>query len=180
MANASPSVIHQVATRRTDWVKPIEHYTVVEQFGANVVTTEGSTWRDHRKVSSGSFNEKSNALVWKESIRQAQEMMNAWGRREGNLVDGGMWVDDAYPDAATTSLHIISRSGFGVKLLWPEETLADGEELEEGYEKFTSLEPMEQHTMTFKESMHTMLRDFIWLGIFSKHSLSGLHPRDQL
>ncbi|KAL8866239.1 MAG: hypothetical protein Q9174_006418, partial [Haloplaca sp. 1 TL-2023] len=151
MANASPSVIHQVATRRTDWMKPIEHYSVVEQFGANVITTEGSTWRDHRKVSSGSFTEKSNALVWKESIRQAQQMMKAWSRREANQIDGAMWVGDAYPDAATTSLHIISRSGFGVKLLWPEETLAEGEELEEGYEKFTSVEPMGQHSMTFKE-----------------------------
>ncbi|KAI4257867.1 MAG: hypothetical protein LQ352_001453 [Teloschistes flavicans] len=125
LANASPSVIHQIATRRTDWVKPIEHYAVVEQFGPNVVTTEGSTWREHRKITSGSFNEKSNAVVWKESIRQAQQMIKAWARRNSNGADSAMEVGDVYPDAATTSMHIIGRSGFGVKLLWP------GEELEE-------------------------------------------------
>ncbi|KAL8737513.1 MAG: hypothetical protein Q9181_001613 [Wetmoreana brouardii] len=174
MANASPSVIHQIATRRTDWVKPIEHYSVVEQFGANVLTTEGSTWRDHRKVSSGSFNERSNAVVWKESIRQAQQMIKSWSRREGNNEEKGMWVHDVYPDAATTSLHIISRSGFGVKLLWPGEELGDGNEVEDGYERFTSHVPMGGHTMTFKESMKTMLKDIIWMGLFTKKWLERL------
>ncbi|KAL8806255.1 MAG: hypothetical protein Q9200_005103 [Gallowayella weberi] len=155
MANASPAVIHQIATRRSEWVKPIEHYS-----------------RDHRKVSSASFNERSNAVVWKESIRQAGEMVKAWGRREGNS-EHSMWVGDIYPDAATTSLHIISRSGFGVKLLWPGEEHEDGE-VQEGYEKFSSHEPMAGHTMTFKQSMHTMLRDVIWMGVFSKTTLEKL------
>ena len=146
MANASPSVVHQIATRRLDWVKPIEHYSVVEHFGPNVVTTEGSTWRDHRRVSSGGFNEKSNAVVWKESIRQAGEMVKAWGRRKGNSEDL-MWVGDVYPDAATTSLHVISRSGFGVRLLWPGEEMDKEESLEDGYEQFTSHEPVSGHTM---------------------------------
>ncbi|KAI4202259.1 MAG: hypothetical protein LQ350_002643 [Teloschistes chrysophthalmus] len=169
LANASPSVIHQIATRRTDWVKPIEHYSVVEQFGSNVITTEGSTWRDHRKITSGSFNEKSNAVVWKESIRQAQEMIKTWVRRDGNGEDGAMWVKDVYPDAATTSMHIISRSGFGVKLLWPgEESEVEDEAEAGGYERFSSHEPKGEYTMTFKESMHTILRDVIWMGLFSR------------
>ncbi|KAL8756235.1 MAG: hypothetical protein Q9199_003085, partial [Rusavskia elegans] len=172
MANASPNVIHQIATRRTEWVKPIEHYSVVEHFGPNVVTTEGSTWRDHRRVSNTSFNERSNAVVWKESIRQSGEMVKAWGRRVGNSNEV-MWIEDVYPDVATTSLHIISRSGFGVKLLWSGEEQVN-EEVEEGYEKFSSHEPMGKHTMTFKESLHTMLRDFVWMGVFSKSTLKKL------
>lgn len=170
MGNASPTVIHQIATRRTDWVKPIEHYSVVEHFGPNVVSTEGSTWRDHRRVSNAGFNERSNAVVWKESIRQAGEMVKAWGGRVGNS-EAVMWIADVYPDAATASLHIISRSGFGVKLLWPGEEQVEGE-VEEGYERFSSHEPMGTHTMTFKESLHTMLRDFVWMGVFSKSTLS--------
>ncbi|KAI4239524.1 MAG: hypothetical protein LQ349_000284 [Xanthoria aureola] len=172
MGNASPTVIHQIATRRTEWVKPIEHYGVVEHFGPNVVSTEGSTWRDHRRVSNASFNERSNAVVWKESIRQAGEMVKAWGGRVGNSQEV-MWIADVYPDAATASLHIISRSGFGVKLLWPGEEQVEGE-VEEGYEKFSSHEPMGAHTMTFKESLHTMLRDFVWMGVFSKSTLKKL------
>ncbi|KAI4105196.1 MAG: hypothetical protein LQ339_003527 [Xanthoria mediterranea] len=172
MGNASPTVIHQIAARRTDWVKPIEHYGVVEHFGPNVVSTEGSTWRDHRRVSNTSFNERSNAVVWKESIRQAGEMVKAWGGRVGNSQEV-MWIADVYPDAATASLHIISRSGFGVKLLWPGEEQVEGE-VEEGYEKFSSHEPMGTHTMTFKESLHTMLRDFVWMGVFSKSTLKKL------
>ncbi|KAL8665759.1 MAG: hypothetical protein Q9202_002069, partial [Teloschistes flavicans] len=181
LANASPSVIHQIATRRTDWVKPIEHYAVVEQFGPNVVTTEGSTWREHRKITSGSFNEKSNAVVWKESIRQAQQMIKAWARRNSNGADSAMGVGDVYPDAATTSMHIIGRSGFGVKLLWPGEELEGEDEAEAeggGYEKFSSHDPRGRYTMTFKESMHTMLRGVIWMGLFSRKWSERL-PLDQ-
>lgn len=181
LANASPSVIHQIATRRTDWVKPIEHYAVVEQFGPNVVTTEGSTWREHRKITSGSFNEKSNAVVWKESIRQAQQMIKAWARRNSNGADSAMEVGDVYPDAATTSMHIIGRSGFGVKLLWPGEELEGEDEAEAeggGYEKFSSHEPRGRYTMTFKESMHTMLRGVIWMGLFSRKWSGRLYLSD--
>ncbi|KAI4143633.1 MAG: hypothetical protein L6R39_004502, partial [Caloplaca ligustica] len=160
LANASPTLIHQIALRRNDFVKPIEHYSVVEHFGPNLITTEGSTWRDHRKVSSGAFNEKSNAVVWSESIRQAGEMIKAWKRREGVADDGGngkkeeaMWLKDVYPDAATTSLHIISRSGFGVRLLWDGEEMKDGKRVEEEYERFTSHMPKGGHTMTFKEKI---------------------------
>ncbi|KAL9058035.1 MAG: hypothetical protein Q9206_002099, partial [Seirophora lacunosa] len=179
MANASPTLIHQIATRRTDWVKPVEHYSVIEHFGPNVVTTEGSTWRDHRKVSSGAFNERSNAVVWRESKRQAEEMISVWGRREGNTSDvaegkAGMWVGNVYPDAATTSLHVISRTGFGVRLLWEGEEMEEGEKVEEGYERFTSHVPTRGHTMTFKESIHTMLRDVIWMGLFSRGMLKKL------
>ena len=82
-----------------------------------------------------------------------------------------MWIGNMYPDAATTSLHIISRSGFGVKLRWPGEEQVDGE-LEDGYEKFSSHQAMGKHTMTFEESLHTMLRDVIWMGVFSLSTLS--------
>lgn len=50
--------------------------------------------------------------------------------------------------------------------------MAEGEEVEEGYEGFTSHVPMSGHTMTFKESMKTMLRDFIWMALFSQGMLS--------
>lgn len=108
-------------------------------------------------------------MVWRESVRQAGEMIKAWGRRQGKDGKGGMWVSDVYPDAATTSLHIISTSGFGVSLLWEGEEM---KEVEEGYEMFTSHTPRGGHTMTFKESMHTMLRDFVWMGLFSRGVLS--------
>ncbi|KAL8929261.1 MAG: hypothetical protein Q9208_001344 [Pyrenodesmia sp. 3 TL-2023] len=174
LANASPTLIHQIALRRTDWIKPVEHYAVVEPFGPNVLTTEGSTWRDHRKVTSGAFNERSNAVVWKESVKQAEEMIKAWGRRNDGDGKGGMWVKDVYPDAATASLHIISRSGFGVRLLWEGEEMGAGETVEKGYERFTSHTPTGEHTMAFKESMRTMLRGFIWMGVFSKATLKRL------
>lgn len=121
--------------------------------------------------------------MWRESKRQAEEMMSVWGRREGNTSDvaegkAGMWVGNVYPDAATTSLHVISRTGFGVRLLWEGEEMEEGEKVEEGYERFTSHVPTRGHTMTFKESIHTMLRDVIWMGLFSRGMLSMFlhHP----
>ena len=175
-AIASPSTIHQIATRRTDFIKPVEHYHVVEIFGRNVLTSEGATWRDHRKVTSTSFNEKSNALVWKESLYQAEKMVEAW-RRDGRDDKEGAYVQDLYRHAATTSLHVVSRSGFGVRLLWPgeEEKEVSKDEGNE-YSAFSCQEPRKGYTMNFKESLGFMLGHIIWMAVLPKWMLSRSSP----
>jgi cytochrome P450 len=50
-------------------------------YGRNVVTTEGLTWRLHRKITSRPFSEKNNLLVHEESVRQASQMFASWEKR---------------------------------------------------------------------------------------------------
>ena len=55
-----------------DAVEPLEVY------GRNVLTTEGSRWRHHRKIISKSFTEKNYELVFEESVRQVKGIMEMW------------------------------------------------------------------------------------------------------
>jgi len=60
---ADPDVITQITNRRNDFPKPTQMYKAVDIFGKNVVSTEGSVWRQHRKITSVPFTEANNRLV---------------------------------------------------------------------------------------------------------------------
>lgn len=51
---------------------------VLDIYGRNVITSEGATWRLHRKITSRPFSERNNQLVHEESVRQALQMMESW------------------------------------------------------------------------------------------------------
>ena len=113
---ADASAISQITTRRNDFPKPIKMYGSIDLFGKNVVTTEGQIWRHHRKITSPPFTEKNNHMVWAESIHQAQAMVKSWVGESGDAAKTTTKVAD---DTMRLSLHVISRAGFGVRLLWP-------------------------------------------------------------
>lgn len=112
-----PAVISQITTRRNDFPKPIHQYQAVDVYGKNVVSTEGATWRLHRKATSPPFTEKNNVLVWEESIRQAQAMLKSWVGKDGK---GGRTTDRIMDDTMRLSLNVISAAGFGRTMEWPE------------------------------------------------------------
>jgi cytochrome P450 len=113
---ADPAVITQITTRRNDFPKPTAIYRSLDIYGKNVVTTEGSYWRQHRKATSPPFTEKNNHLVWAESIDQARDMLASWVGPDGQ---GHNLVDRVMDDTMRLSLYVISRAGFGRKLQWP-------------------------------------------------------------
>jgi cytochrome P450 len=88
----------------------------VDLFGKNVVSTEGGVWRQHRKITSPPFTEKNNHLVWAESLHQAQSMVESWVGIDGAR---NKTIGKVADDTMRLSLHVISRAGFGVRLLWP-------------------------------------------------------------
>ncbi|PSK46371.1 hypothetical protein B9Z65_5339 [Elsinoe australis] len=146
---ADADAISQIATRRNDFPKPIHLYTSVDIFGKNVVSTEGSIWRHHRKITSPPFTEKNNHMVWQESLHQAQSMISAWfqnGKKESGP------VVDVPAAAMRLSLHVISRAGFGVRLHWPHEEMQM---------KGRVGEVPEGHTMTYKDALSTLLENIL-------------------
>ncbi|KAJ9603584.1 cytochrome P450 [Cladophialophora chaetospira] len=116
MHTADPAVISQITTRRNDFPKPTAIYRSLDIYGKNVVSTEGSIWRQHRKATSPPFTEKNNHLVWTESLDQASDMLASWVGPDGN---GNITVDRVMDDTMRLSLYVISRAGFGRKLDWP-------------------------------------------------------------
>ena len=151
---SNPAAIMQITTRRNDFLKPVEIYGVVDIFGNSILSSEGDNWKRHRKIVAPAFSEKSNALVWKESLKQANGMLNFWTNLEGNS-PGCMKVKDTALDTALMTLHVISGAGFGVRQVW------DGEnEKQLGNQTiagFNTTNLRHNHTLTFKYSLNTLL-----------------------
>lgn len=146
----------QIVTRRNDFPKPIEIYGSVDLFGKNVVSTEGSVWRHHRKITAPPFTEKNNHLVWQESLHQAQSMMASLvGKKSENKGS----VSNIAAATMRLSLHVISRAGFGVRLLWPHEEVE---------EKGRAGVLPEGHTMTYKDALSTLLENIIAVMLLPK------------
>ena len=162
---ADADVISQIVARRNDFPKPTEIYKSLDIFGKNVVTTEGSIWRHHRKITSPPFTEKNNHLVWTESLYQAQSMLTGWTGRDGNK-ERTIWT--VADDAMRLSLHVISRAGFGVRLEWPHE--------EKG-----NAEAPPGHTLTYQQALGALLDNILWVVIaprwFLKYSPLQVHKQ---
>jgi cytochrome P450 len=166
---SNPGAIIQMTTRRNDFLKPVEIYGIVDIFGRSMLSSEGDEWKRHRKVVAPAFSDRSNALVWKESLRQATAMLNSWSNLAGNSPQS-MKIKDTAPDTALMTLHVISGAGFGVRQVW------DGEDEKQLGMKaipgFNTKTLKDNHEMAFKDSLSTLLRGIIWMAIFPTWVLS--------
>ncbi|KAF2083231.1 cytochrome P450 monooxygenase-like protein [Saccharata proteae CBS 121410] len=155
---ADAEAVADICARRTDFQKPLERYGNVQLYGHNVVVSEGPTWRRHRKITAPSFSEKNNIIVWGESLRQAQSLLVHW--------EATKTVANAESDMMSLSLHIISKAGFGIQVLWPHEECSAKEEEVNGH--FSSTKPSPGHSMSYKEAMSKLMKNVIWIPIMPK------------
>lgn len=77
---SDPSVIGEVIHRRTDFRRNMEQFAVVDVYGKNLSTVDDDEWKKHRKITAITFTEKNNELVWRQSLAQAQGMLQYWLR----------------------------------------------------------------------------------------------------
>jgi len=167
---ATPEAIHQITQRRDAFPKPLESYRILDIYGRSIISTEGTEWKMHRKVTSPGFNEKNNILVFQESVAQTQGMLRKWMGPDGK---GNHTLTEVPMDSMRVTLHIISKIGFGVGLLWP------GEEPTEKDKKaglnYSSHQPTEGFTMSFEHALSTLLENLIWVLLFPGWLLSGCY-----
>lgn len=64
--------------RQGEFARPPELLAMLDVFGPNISTMNDSDWQRQRKWTAASFNEQSNVLVWKESLRQGQQLLQYW------------------------------------------------------------------------------------------------------
>ena len=172
LRTADAAVISQVTTRRSDFPKPLDLYDSLKIYGTNVVTTEGPIWKAHRKITGPPFSEKNNHLVWAEAIFQAQSMIDSWmrgGTRSRTIANIG-------EDSMRLALHVISRAGFGRRMQWP---MTSEEGKENGSARpvdsvVKGIEIDEGHTMSYADTLRTLLRYMIWILIVPLPILSML------
>ncbi|MCJ1355146.1 MAG: hypothetical protein MMC33_005137 [Icmadophila ericetorum] len=147
---ADATAISEIANRRNDFPKPIYMYQLIDIFGKNVISTEGQTWRQHRKITSPPFTEKNNQMVWSESLHQTKSMLKSWTGPSGTPPQT---IKSLNADTMRLSLNMISRAGFGVRLPWPG--------VEDEQEKVPGM--TEGHTMTFVEAMTELVERLFWI-----------------
>lgn len=109
---AGAEVISQVISRKEDFPKPAQLYKIVDIFGPSVISTEGHEWRKHRRALSAVYTHRTYKLVWDESIRHFQALMDAF---VGNNVSSKdlKTVDESVNQA---TLAVISHAAYGVSL----------------------------------------------------------------
>ncbi|KAI4119507.1 MAG: hypothetical protein LQ345_000609 [Seirophora villosa] len=74
-------------------------------FGPNVGTTDGTQWQRHRKITASSLNEQVNQRVWMESIIQSTGLIHYWSSKPS--------ITSVAADTRTVSLHVMSGAIFG-------------------------------------------------------------------
>ncbi|KAL7785541.1 cytochrome P450 [Trichoderma ceciliae] len=164
MLTDNAETIRTITLKREQFPKWTAVYNVLRQFGENVVTTEGSIWRMHRKVTSASFNERNAGLVFREAIAQTQGLLRMWTGPSGSTRNEPLV--SVQQDTMKLALNIISYVGFGIRLLWPgEEHVA---ETDPKLVKYGSHEPSDGHELSFPDTMEILLDNLLILLIFPR------------
>lgn len=127
----------------------------------------------HRKVTSATFNEKNAALVFAEAVRQAQGLLNAW---TAPLKPKGESIHTLDHDTMRLALNIIGYVGFGLKLLWPGESLS--QETDPKLAKYGSLEPAAGYKMSFVDAVAICLEYILMLLLVPRRLLRRLIQLD--
>lgn len=160
LTTQSPAAIHEVASRRENFPKATEIYSILEIFGRNIVTTEGAVWRFHRKATSASFNEKNAAHTFAEAIHQAQSLVAKWN---DTAQSDTPTITTIEKDTMTLALNIIGYVGFGLRFTWPGEPIPA--DTDPRMRKYGSHDPPPGHSMTFATSVEGALHHIIMLLI---------------
>lgn len=154
---ADADVISQITTRGTDFPKPMFLYRSVDIYGKNIVSTEGASWRYHRKLTSPAFSENNNRLVWEETLDQCQAMLASWTENAGK-------VKMIHGHALRLSLNVISRAGLGRKISWTERTEDKGNRIKGDVPS--------GHNMSFTYSLRYLLDHIFLVMLMPKWLLS--------
>ncbi|KAI0009930.1 cytochrome P450 [Xylariaceae sp. FL0662B] len=166
----SAEAVHQITSKREAFPKPVDAYTILGQYGQNVITLEGAAWRMHRKITSASFNEKNAALVFRESISQTHGVINLWLGSDGL---GNKTIKTLEQDTASLTLNIIANIGFGLRILWPGQSFPP--DADPRLAKYATQEAPKGHSMSFVNALGRTLDNLILLLVVPKWIL-GIIP----
>lgn len=161
---ANAEVIHQMTvTRKDQFPKYTALYESMGFFGDNLLCTEGAIWRMHRKATSGSFSERNASLVFHEAVVQAQGMLATWADDAEGTRFGGKTITTMEEDTMRLALNVIGFVGFGLRLLWPGQTLPSGTDPK--LVKYGSLDAPPGRHMSFVDATAKLLENlFVVIG----------------
>lgn len=93
------------------WIKPQSLYKVFDTFGKGLISVNGEDWQRHRRIVNPAFREPNNKLVWEESLRQVNSMLDIRGSSEKGPAVATLAQMKA--DCLLIAMHVLSAAGFG-------------------------------------------------------------------
>ncbi|KAF4556504.1 Cytochrome P450-like protein 47 [Elsinoe fawcettii] len=106
---ADADVSLSICQRRRDFIKPREKMKMIEPFGPNVVSSEGSLWRFHYRITAPPFKDEANRIVWAETKRQATALKQSWMTGD---------VEALKSDVYSVGVNVMAAAGFGRPQYW--------------------------------------------------------------
>jgi cytochrome P450 len=170
---ANAEAIHQITGQLDRFPKDSARYGILKMFGENLLTADVPTWKAHRKLISGSFNEHNAALAFHESIRQSKGMLDIWTGSAANHSEPLRTVER---DTLRLALHVISRVGFGVPLLWPGATMPN--DASPKLLKYGGHDAPPGHVLSFAQTIHNVAEKILFLAVVPIRILKGLPSRN--
>lgn len=154
-------VITEIAHRWKDFSKQVEPYRTLAVFGPNVVTSEGSTWQRHRKITGPPFNEKNSSLVFADSIAQGKAMIASFTtdlEGQKSVPGNEPVVEDLLHWTMTVTLHVLSGAAFSLNMPWPtKSTAASSAHSIEDITAKSTFKVTEKHKMSFQQSLDKLM-----------------------
>lgn len=103
----SPDAITTMMRRPNDFPHDSELTAMLDVFGPNISTAQGSDWKKMRRLVSSCFSDSNFEPVWRESVVQAVAMGKFWSSCQP-------FVDSTAHDTRTLSINVMSKAGFGM------------------------------------------------------------------
>lgn len=168
----SPEVIHQVSQQREKFPKIHEAYQILRQYGENVVSANGATWKRQRRMTAPSFTERNVGRVFSEAVRQALSMVEALTTTDDGEQPCTGTITTLHQKTWTFALHVIGYVGFDLRMLWPGQSLPD--DTDPRLAKFSGQEIPEGYTMSFADAMDGNIGTIFWQMIAPRWLLRAL------
>ncbi|KAF6838013.1 MFS multidrug transporter [Colletotrichum musicola] len=147
-----PAVADEVLRRKSTEFPKISHYAkVLDFFGTSLVSSDGEDWNRHRKATVATLSDRNNRLVWAESARQAQQMIDYYHATSDDH------VVDPVEDIRELYLHVFTGVCFGYRY-----------DFKQPADKCIA----EDHTRSYKDCLHTSLSDLLILRLVPQSVLN--------
>ncbi|TEY81017.1 hypothetical protein BOTCAL_0035g00100 [Botryotinia calthae] len=152
---ADASLIYEILQRCTDFRRNMEEMAVLNVYGKNLSTTDDQEWQQHRKMTTVTFTERNNELVWQQSLAQANGMLEYWTQNEQQP------IRSTHQDTKTFTLNDLAAALFNQVYPFekPEAGKTHSHEGDKSYQ--------------YRESLSTILSSIIQIFVFGEQGLKA-------
>lgn len=150
---AEPTATDDILRRRNDFIKDPNVYGMLDFYGPNLDTVNGKVWDRHRKITVPPFNEQNNALVWRETGEQADQLLQAWSKQD--------YVTSTQYDVHAIALNVLCGAGFGLHSDFVDDRSRNSDD-------------HSQSRLGYRESLRTLLAHIVQLVLLNLLTKAGV------